>query len=92
MFGIVSQFLAQPADGDIHRPVERIAVDAAQGLKDFVPIHYPAGMPNQQIKGGKFVGGQVDTDPVKLGLLTVKIDVQPSKAPAAIRTGMLRSP
>ena len=28
-FGIVTQFLAQPADGDIHRAIESIAVDPA---------------------------------------------------------------
>jgi hypothetical protein len=84
--------LAQAADGDIHGPVESVAVDAAQGLEKFVAVQRFAGVPDQEVEGREFMGGQANGPLVQPGLKAMEVDAQPAEMAPAVRSRVPRAP
>src|SRR3954463_6441410 len=56
--GVVAQFLPQPADQDVDRPVVGLPVDAAGLVQDALSCQHPAPAPRQESEEGELRRGQ----------------------------------
>src|SRR5258708_46772 len=56
--GVVAQFLPQPADQDVDRPIVGLPVDAAGLVQDALAGQHPPSAPRQEAEESEFRRGQ----------------------------------